>query len=94
MGGEPQPRRNLRYLAPLNQPVTDLEALFDDAEHHWRLLRKAAIGDLSSRKDFKEFIQVRNDFHEALSQLNEALYATKNALMVPELLDLQEWLDS
>ena len=48
----------------------------------------------SSKKDFKKFIQVRNDFHEALSQLNEALYATKNAVMLPELLDLQEWLDS
>lgn len=78
----------------MNQPSTDLEALFDNVEHHWRLLRMAAIGDLSSKTDFKKFIQVRNAFHEALSNLNEELYATKDALMLPELLDMQEWLDS
>jgi hypothetical protein len=78
----------------MSQPATDLGALFDDVEHHWRLLRNAALGDLSAKKNFKRFIRVRNDFHEALSQANEALYAAKDALMLPELLDMQEWLDS
>lgn len=71
----------------------DLGALFDAVEQRWQVLRTASSRDLSGRKDFKRFIRARNDFHGALTELNETLYATKNALILPELLDLDEWGD-
>lgn len=77
----------------MQEANNDLEALFNAVEKRWQVLRAASLVDLSSKKDFKRFIRARNDFHGALSELNETLYASKDALILPELIDLDDWGD-
>lgn len=46
--------------------------------------------DLSKKKNFQKFILARNKFRDSLALLNEELYKKEDAVIIPELLVVDE----
>ena len=65
----------------------DIDDEFRTVADLWERVRTTAVGDLSKKRAFKEFIKRRNNFLDAVTRLNASLYAEKHALLFPQLLD-------